>query len=112
MKAFSLFDQDGDGEITVNDLQKVYESLGRTVSETELKSMVEEVKDDKITLTSMLKLFGEKLTGTDEDSLILNSFKLFDKKGSGKLTKDMLRDILVNQGKEDERLTESEVNKK
>lgn len=71
--------------------------------------MVNEVQDGKINLVQMLQLYGEKLNGTDEDSLLLNSFKLFDKKGSGKLTKEMLKDMLVNQGHPEERLSEQEV---
>lgn len=41
-----------------------------------------------INFTTMLQLYGEKLSGTDEEAMLLNAFKLFDANGNGILTKD------------------------
>lgn len=49
--------------------------------------MVGEAKGP-INFTTMLQLYGERLSGTDEESMLLNAFKLFDEKGTGILTKD------------------------
>ena len=83
-----------------------------------------------INFTTMLQLYGERLSGTDEESMLLNAFKLFDEKATGILTKDKyvlnfiswylihlnhnrkhsLRELLTQQGRPEERLTDSEVN--
>lgn len=41
-----------------------------------------------VNFTTMLQLYGERLSGTDEESMLLNAFKLFDDKGNGVITKD------------------------
>ena len=64
-----------------------------------------------INFTMLLTLFGDRLNGTDEESMLMNAFKLFDQELKGTVHKDNLRDILVNQGKPDERLSDSEVSK-
>lgn len=42
-KAFDLFDKDGNGCITTNELETVLKSLGQNPSEAELKDMINEV---------------------------------------------------------------------
>ena len=108
-EAFSLMDQDRDGTISVDDLKEVYNSLGRNPKESELKAMISEA-EGPINFTMLLTLFGDRLNGTDEESMLMNAFKLFDKEAKGVVHKDSLRDILVNQGKPEERLSDSEVN--
>ena len=39
-EAFELFDKDGDGFITVDELGSVVRSIGRKISERDLKKMV------------------------------------------------------------------------
>ncbi len=107
-EAFSLMDQDRDGTISVDDLKEVYNSLGRNPKESELKAMISEA-EGPINFTMLLTLFGDRLNGTDEESMLMNAFKLFDKEAKGVVHKDSLRDILVNQGKPEERLSDSEV---
>jgi Ca2+-binding EF-hand superfamily protein len=102
-------DQDRDGTISVDDLKEVYNSLGRNPKESELKAMISEA-EGPINFTMLLTLFGDRLNGTDEESMLMNAFKLFDKEAKGVVHKDSLRDILVNQGKPEERLSDSEVN--
>ncbi|RNA27480.1 myosin regulatory light polypeptide 9 [Brachionus plicatilis] len=80
--AFGLMDQDRDGVISVDDLKEVYNSLGRMPKDAELKAMVEEAQGP-INFTMLLTLFGDRLNGTDEETVIMNAFKLFDENGSG-----------------------------
>ncbi len=107
-EAFGLMDQDRDGTISVDDLKEVYNSLGRNPKDADLKAMVAEASGP-INFTMLLTLFGDRLNGTDEESMLMNAFKLFDQELKGTVHKDSLREILVNEGKPDERLSESEV---
>jgi Ca2+-binding EF-hand superfamily protein len=45
-EAFSLFDKDGDGDITTKELGTVMRSLGQNPSESELQEMIKEVDAD------------------------------------------------------------------
>ena len=45
-EAFSLFDQDGDGAITQDELGTVMRSLGLNPTDCELKDMIREVDAD------------------------------------------------------------------
>lgn len=45
-QAFALFDKDGDGSITVDELGVVMRSLGQSPTESSLKQMIMEVDAD------------------------------------------------------------------
>lgn len=45
-EAFGLFDREGNGSITVDDLKAVLRSLGKNPSDEELRDMIREVDDD------------------------------------------------------------------
>ena len=45
-EAFSVFDKDGDGTITLDELSIVMKSLGRNATREELKAMIAEVDDE------------------------------------------------------------------
>ena len=45
-EAFSLFDRDGDGTITTDELGTVMESLGLNSTQEELDDMIREVDED------------------------------------------------------------------
>lgn len=45
-EAFSLFDRDGDGTITTEELRTVMENLGITTNQEELDEMIKEVDED------------------------------------------------------------------
>lgn len=45
-KVFNLFDDDGSGKITLNNLQRVAKELGETMTEAELMEMIERADND------------------------------------------------------------------
>jgi Ca2+-binding EF-hand superfamily protein len=47
MRAFNLFDVDGNGKITYDDLKSVADNLGETVSDDELREMIREADVDR-----------------------------------------------------------------
>lgn len=81
-QAFNLMDQDRDGTVSLDDLKEVYASLGRAPKDAELKAMLDEAPGP-VNFTTLLTLFGDRLNGTDEENVILNAWKNFDKEGAG-----------------------------
>jgi Ca2+-binding EF-hand superfamily protein len=77
-------DQDRDGTVSIDDLKEVYASLGKAPKDAELKAMLEEGQGP-VNFTTLLTLFGDRLNGTDEENVILNAWKNFDKEGSGQI---------------------------
>mgnify|MGYP001481768784 CR=1 FL=1 len=58
-EAFSLFDKDGDGTITVDELDVVMRSLGRKTDRADLQRMIDEVDEDglrKLSAKILLKI--------------------------------------------------------
>ncbi|KAI0983602.1 hypothetical protein GJ496_007931 [Pomphorhynchus laevis] len=106
-EAFNLIDQDRDGVIGFEDIKEVYTSLGRVPHDSDLKAMLNEAPGP-INFATLLSMFGDKLSGTDAEDVILNAFKLLDEDGSGFLNTKDLRQILTSEGRNEERLTEVE----
>ncbi|CAF4128018.1 unnamed protein product [Rotaria socialis] len=106
-EAFNLMDQDRDGTISIDDLKEVYSSLGKAPKDAELKAMIDEAKG-AVNFTMLLTLFGERLNGTDEENVILNGWKNFDKEGTGLISQHSLREILTGEGRKEDRLSDIE----
>jgi len=52
-----------------------------------------------------LTMFGDKLNGTDPETVIMNAFACFDQNGIGSISEENLRDLLTSIG---DRFTEEE----
>jgi len=108
-EAFSLFDKDGDGQITVKELGTVMQSLGLNPSESELQDMLNEVDADNsgaIDFNEFLVMMARKGTGSDPEKELREAFKVFDRDGTGTISKDELRHVMKSLG---ENLTEEEI---
>jgi Ca2+-binding EF-hand superfamily protein len=105
-EAFSIMDQNKDGFIDKNDLRDMYAQLGQVVSDSTLEEMIKEAPGP-INFTMFLQLFGDRLTGTDPEDVIVGAFKMFDKKDTGSITEEQLNRILTN--KRGEPLDEEEI---
>jgi len=95
-EAFTIMDQNKDGFIDKNDLKDMYASLGQIVSDSVLQEMIDEASGP-INFTVFLTLFGDRLTGTDPEDVIVGAFKMFDKKDTGIVSEDQLKKILTNK---------------
>ena len=79
-EAFTLFDKDGDGTITVGELGTVIRSLGVEPSEEELQQMLDDADADGngiIDFPEFLTLMASKLMFEDEDHEIKEAFRVF-----------------------------------
>jgi len=95
-EAFQMIDQDKDGFISKNDIRQTFDSLGRMCTDDELQSMVSEAPGP-INFTTFLTIFGDRIQGTDEESVILNAFNLFDD-GDGTCSEESLRASMTTWG--------------
>ncbi|VDO96382.1 unnamed protein product, partial [Soboliphyme baturini] len=94
-EAFGIMDQDKDGIISKNDLRDLYASIGQIQPDNVLEEMIGEAPGP-INFTTFLTLFGERLTGTDPEDIIIGAFQMFDKKNTGYITEEQLTKILTN----------------
>lgn len=103
-EAFQLIDQDKDGFISKNDIRATFDSLGRLCTDQELESMISEAPGP-INFTMFLTIFGDRISGSDEDEVIIKAFNLYDE-GDGKMKEEKLRHDLTTWG---EKLTQDEM---
>jgi calmodulin len=108
-EAFSLFDKDGDGQITTKELGTVMRSLHQNPTEAELREMISEVDKEgsnAIDFPEFVNLMARKMKDTDSEDEIKEAFKVFDKDGNGFISATELRHVMTNLG---EKLTDEEV---
>ncbi|EEC03753.1 myosin regulatory light chain, putative [Ixodes scapularis] len=74
-------------------------------NDSELESMISEAPGP-INFTMFLTIFGDRITGVDDEEVIVNAFSMFDQ-GNGFCTEERLRQMLCTFG---EKLTDQEAN--
>ncbi|GMY20891.1 calmodulin-like protein 11 isoform X2 [Fagus crenata] len=85
-EAFCLFDKDGDGCITLEELAIAIKSLDQNPSEEELQSMMNEVDVDgngTIEFGEFLNLMARKMKENEAEEELKEAFKVFDKDQDG-----------------------------
>jgi calmodulin len=109
-KAFSLFDEDGNGSITIKELRSVKSSLGQNHTEEEIEEMINEFDADgngTIDFTEFLTMMAPKTKENNSEGDIRATFQVFDKDGNGFISPAELRYVMTNIGNQ---LTIEEVN--
>ena len=99
--AFTMFDKNGDGCITTQELGTVMRTLGQDPTEEELQDMINEVDQDgsgSIEYPEFQTLMARKLKDTDSHEELLEVFKVFDRDGNGYITKQELIQVMTNLG--------------
>ncbi|KAH7543239.1 calmodulin-like protein 11 [Ziziphus jujuba] len=108
-EAFCLFDRDGDGCITIDELATAIKSLDQNPTEEELKNMISEVDADgngTIEFGEFLNLMARKMKENEAEEELKEAFRVFDKDQDGYISPNELRHVMINLG---ERLTDEEV---
>lgn len=107
--AFSLFDKNGTGQITKDDMGEVMRSLGLSPTESELQDMINEVDIDKsgaIDFSEFLKMMTIKTSESDQMTELREVFKVFDHDQSGTISISELRSVMKSLG---ENLSDAEI---
>ncbi|GFR41102.1 hypothetical protein Agub_g1747 [Astrephomene gubernaculifera] len=108
-EAFSLFDKDGNGRITTNELGTVMRSLGQNPTQADLEQMIREVDKDgsgTVEFQEFVLLMQRQQAVPDQEESLREAFKMFDRDGNGKISAQELKHVMTNLG---EALTDEEV---
>lgn len=110
-EAFSMFDKNSDGVITVQEVGTVLRSLGADPTSQEIESLLNDMDLDRngtIDFTEFLATMNSFYNSAKEISReeILDIFSIFDRDGDGYITGDEIMELTTIL---DENLTESEI---
>ncbi|KAH0617190.1 hypothetical protein JD844_029002 [Phrynosoma platyrhinos] len=108
-EAFLLFDKDGDGAISSQELGTVMRSIGQNPTEAELQEMIKKLDTNKngmVDFPEFLTLLSVRMKSADSEEEIRKAFRVFDRDGNGYVSAAELRHIMTKLG---EKLTEEEV---
>lgn len=108
-EAFSMFDNDKDGQITVVELGKVMEKLGQKLSRSELEKMISKIDKNgngSINYKDFKTMMQVQLEQKSTDDEIRQAFELFDKDKDGKISPIELKEVMQSLG---ENLTDQDV---
>ncbi|CAG9323448.1 unnamed protein product [Blepharisma stoltei] len=109
-EAFSLFDKDGNGQITTRELGTVMRSIGQNPTEGELQDIINEVDHNgngTVDFPEFVTLMAKRMVpSADPMEEIMEAFRAFDRDGSGFITADELKQAMATLG---ERLTDVEI---
>nr|XP_032837383.1 myosin light chain 5-like [Petromyzon marinus] len=81
---FTIMDRNRDGVIDKNDLRQTFVAIGKSVGDGELNELMKE-SPGPLNFDTFLSIFGAKLSGTDNEETLLNSFAMFDNSGKGNI---------------------------
>lgn len=104
--AFTLFDVDGDGHITIDELATVMRSLGQDPTLQELHQMLDEasftdqesITNMQINFTQFCSLMVKKLKQTDQVEEQRKAFRVFDQNGDGYISSGELHAVMWQLG--------------
>ncbi|KAK6174378.1 hypothetical protein SNE40_017667 [Patella caerulea] len=99
-ETFSVFDKNGDGMITTEELGTVMISLGQRPTIPELKTFIRKVDHDKsgtIDFDEFLQIFSKKIT-MDPEKELYEVFRVFDDNKDGFISPTELYNVLKKLG--------------
>ncbi|GBG89801.1 hypothetical protein CBR_g49652 [Chara braunii] len=110
-EVFDLFDKDNNGKVTTSELGNIMKSMGVKASDADVEALVKEADADdshSVEWNEFIRLMERQLKAMamSTEQQLLESFKIFDKSGDGKITAKEVREVLVSMG---ERVTGKDV---
>ena len=109
-QAFSSFDKDGNGAITLEEINKAFDSLHKHYSENNIKHVLAHVdlnQDGYITFHEFLSLYKRLLQKERQERKMKKAFQIFDSDNSGHISLNELKNVMEQVGGE---LNELELN--
>ncbi|KAL9646463.1 hypothetical protein ABK040_006460 [Willaertia magna] len=107
--AFNLYDRDGDGKISINDLGTLLRCCGKNPTNAEVENVKAEADPNEsgyFTFETLKTLIEKHTFKADNEQDVKDCFRIFDKEGTGFVPVSELRHVLTTLG---EKLTQSEV---
>ena len=96
--AFNLFDTDKDGFLKPKDFLKVLDQVGIKLNEANMKEMMNSLSSNEngnnISIKDFVAFVNSRMKNVESEEEILELFKIFDKKGSGKVSIGDIRSVL------------------
>lgn len=101
-EAFAIFDQDGDGSVTVTDLADIFSSVGQTIGQEDLKKMIAEADMDingAVDFPEFLSLVAQRMhDDSHRDVELRATFERYDLQKTGYLTVSNLKYVMESLG--------------
>lgn len=102
-EAFDMFDKDGSGHISVDEIYRVMKNMGMDMTKDEIKSMIADLDEDgsgEIDFEEFITFMQRTQVNEEisEEEEVIRAFQTFDKDGNGYLTCDEFKYILTNLG--------------
>ena len=104
-EAFQLFDKDGGGTISANEIYKIMKSFGNTMPMEEINEIIalmDKSGDGELDFDEFVYVMQEievqEKEEEEEEDPIIKAFKFFDKGNTGKISNAEFKYILLNIG--------------
>ncbi|XP_020578786.1 putative calcium-binding protein CML19 [Phalaenopsis equestris] len=102
---FSRFDTNGDGKISLSELQLLMKTIGEELCCEEAKAFLQHAElddDDLLDMEGFMRLVemgtSEEEKSYDEEHVVMEAFKLYEMEGSGFITDRSLKRMLSRLG--------------
>uniref|UniRef100_A0A7E4ZS23 Calmodulin n=1 Tax=Panagrellus redivivus TaxID=6233 RepID=A0A7E4ZS23_PANRE len=108
-QVFKMFDKNGDGRVTAEELGAVMQTWGQAPTRDELMDMINEMDQDgngTVELNEFVSMMSKKMKQSEDDRELKEAFQVFDTDRDGYITAPELGVIMRNLG---ENLSEKEI---
>eukprot|EP00357_Protocruzia_adherens_P029075 CAMPEP_0115001442 /NCGR_PEP_ID=MMETSP0216-20121206/17379_1 /TAXON_ID=223996 /ORGANISM="Protocruzia adherens, Strain Boccale" /LENGTH=170 /DNA_ID=CAMNT_0002366779 /DNA_START=33 /DNA_END=545 /DNA_ORIENTATION=+ len=110
-EAFNIYDKDGSGTISTNELGRIMEALGQNPTEEEIRDMIEEVdmnRNGEIDFDEFCLLMAKQKANIKEGEEYRKAFKVFDKFNNDAIGPSEFKHVMEMFGEklEDDEITE------
>lgn len=100
-RIFQIFDRNGDGRITKNELNSSLENMGIFIPDPELIQMIEKIDvngDGCVDIDEFGSLYQTIMDERDEEEDMREAFNVFDQNGDGFICVEELKSVLASLG--------------